>query len=202
MASPRADGAASAAAALIRPCLEKIKLNATGKRYAKLQQDTVSLLEKLDTFLGVEPAAPAASAPAEAAPQQGAAAPPEAGADANAGPAEEAVGVGLQEGLDGQMRVKLTLSPQRSSSVPAPAPLPGDLGHVPASPVSSPQAAPAGRRAGALADGAARGELAQLIPRPPCNSHARRKIIRRGLPVSASTCQRWTQHQVVPMLQR
>jgi hypothetical protein len=140
MASPTAEPAVSVAA-LIRPCLEKIRLNATGRRYAKLQQDTETLLEKLDVFLGVDavgtPRAPASQPPpAVAAP-----------AAVPAPAAAEAVGVAMEEAADGSMMVRLTLSPGRSS----------DPGHMPLSPSAAKAGQHPVRRAGALPDGAARG---------------------------------------------
>lgn len=132
-------------AALLRPCLEKIKQNATGRRYAKLQQDTDNLLHKLDAFLGASASGDAAPAPAVVTPQPGA----EGG--------EEAVALGLQENADGSLAVRIAVPSSEAAPDAA-----DDPGHMPSTPTSNPPALvvpgrPGAGGSGRLPDGAARG---------------------------------------------
>lgn len=138
-----------------------------------------SLLDKLDTLLVVQAATPGA-APAAALQSQPTTPPAAAAAAPDAQPAaappaaadgEEQVEVSLQEGADGQVAFKLTLSPSKAAPVAAPEAAEeqhsADPGHMPVSPSSATAAAASARpplpprielRPGALHDGAARGE--------------------------------------------
>lgn len=142
-----------------------------------------TLLDKLDTLLIVQPGSAAAAAPQPQPTTPPAAADASAGTQSTAVPpapveevaaaaaGEEQVEVSLQEGADGQVAFKLTLSPSKLAPAAAPEDEPhsADPGHMPVSPPSSATAAAASSRPvlplrielrpGALHDGAARGEL-------------------------------------------
>lgn len=122
---------ASSASSLLRPCFDRIKQQITGRKYAKLQADIESLLEKLDVLLSSgQPVAARPPAPA----------PPPVAARTDAG-----VGVGLQEDPNGRIKLSFALPEDKAGPV--------DAGHMPSSPMAATE-----RHPGALADGAARGE--------------------------------------------
>ena len=173
-------------AALLRPCIERIQAAAGGRKYAKLRDDAAALLGKLDTLLVLQgahppraaaqqqqqpPAEPAEQPPAPPAAEPGAAEP---GSPQRAASATEEVEVSLQEGEDGQVAFKLSLSPSKvAGAAEADAEEAGvavaehhevDPGHMPVSPSRGPAARHGTSRRpeprpGALHDGAARGGL-------------------------------------------
>ncbi|PSC72251.1 brefeldin A-inhibited guanine nucleotide-exchange 2-like [Micractinium conductrix] len=172
-------------AALVGPCIERILQGATGRKYAKMRQDAQSLLDKIDTLLVVQGAAPPSAPVEEAAPAESPVAAAGAGSSAEPAPppaeadatgeamaeaeadlaADEVAAVSLEEGADGQVAFKLTLSPSKLAEAEAAQ----DRGHMPVSPSA---ASPASRpplprrrdvtRPGALYDGAARELLCLL----------------------------------------
>lgn len=158
-----ADPPPSSASVLIRPCLEKILQNTTGRKYAKLQDDLESLLERLDILLtGIAPSGPREFA--RAAP------PPLAATDSAA--ACEALQSEIKVSVDADStgRVSVNLIPLDAADngfslgrIPefnrAPA---VDSGHMPSSPLHTE------RHPGALADGAARGNHHICFVFPPC----------------------------------
>jgi hypothetical protein len=136
-------------------------------------------LGRLDTLLVLQQAAPSEQPSAEAVPvpctpprqqhatEQLPASPAAAsGQQDSIGEGEEQVEVKLEEGEDGQVSFKLTLTPTKLASAAAAeaAAQAADPGHMPASPAASSASRPIRRsesmapRPGALHDGAARGE--------------------------------------------
>jgi len=142
---------AVSASALIRPSLEKIKANTTGRKYAKLQGDLDTLLEKLDIFLSsTAPSGSHQAAPQASRPVENAASPlPAAAGSSNANNKE--IGVGLVAGPDGKIALNFSVEGTETAD---PVLHRIDSGHVPSSPTQTTARPP--RRPGALADGAAR----------------------------------------------
>jgi brefeldin A-inhibited guanine nucleotide-exchange protein len=151
MSGPQSPQVAVSASALIRPSLEKIKANTAGRKYAKLQGDLDTLLEKLDIFLSsTAPSVPHQAAPQASRPVENAASPlPAAAGSGNANDKE--VGVGLVAGPDGKVALNFCID---GTEAVDPSNHPIDSGHMPSSPTQASTRPP--RRPGALADGAAR----------------------------------------------
>ncbi|KAL4543975.1 hypothetical protein Ndes2437B_g01778 [Nannochloris sp. 'desiccata'] len=151
MSGPQSPLVAVSASALIRPSLEKIKANTAGRKYAKLQGDLDTLLEKLDIFLSsTAPGVSHQVAPHASRPVDNAASPlPIAAGSSNANNKE--VGVGLVAGPDGKIALNFSIAGTGTAdSILHPI----DSGHMPSSPTQASARPP--RRPGALADGAAR----------------------------------------------
>jgi brefeldin A-inhibited guanine nucleotide-exchange protein len=152
MSGPQSPQAVVSASALIRPSLEKIKANTTGRKYAKLQGDLDALLEKLDIFLSsTAPSVPHQPAPPKPPVETATAASPlpaAGGSNTNLQSSNAEVGVGLVAGPDGKIALNFSITGTGTTADHV------DSGHMPSSPTQA-SSRPV-RRPGALADGAAR----------------------------------------------